>query len=141
VYVTLEELTVLDDHEEGFEPGDGDAEVALEQRVSVAGALVDERKLADRTPALAVLAEGEVSAPIEVFSSPVPDDVDVVHVAFEVIEVDRYRRFGLAESTFVDASEPLASFDLDVMLDADATYALAGAGAVGTVRVRVETLD
>ena len=144
VRVTLASITLLEDLEDGLQPGSGDSELVLEQRVFLDGVLVDERKLEDRTPMMWTMSAGETRTDVlTVFEGWVEESAATLTLELSLVEVDDYRRYVIAESLVFDHSAPLIEQSIDVPLEAssdDGVRVLEGAGASLTVVLSSHTL-
>jgi len=133
VRISLEEIELIDDLESNgltdFEhAGSPPAEIAVEVRVRFnpyvqqalgRDVLVHEALIEQRVPELFEQAEGTTAQPgYALFSGPVFDAMEQLHLSIEVLEVDLYRRFGLSELSFdLDPHDALASYSGAVPLN------------------------
>jgi hypothetical protein len=153
VFIRLSRLTLHDDLEKddlldfsqsGVPPAEVVAEYAIRYnpyvRDTVALDLVAaEQWLEDRTPAV-TLAEQDVprTAELELFAGPVFDAMDELELYLRLVEVDDYRRAGVAED-LTDASDLIFEETVAVAL-ANGSVILSHPRAEVELTVRVEQL-
>jgi hypothetical protein len=140
VRVQLASVTLHGDEEAGLAPGDGTSELVLEQRVLLQDDVVDERKLEDRTPEMWTMDAGEERADVlTIFEGLVNESESALTLELSLVEVDRYRRYGLEESLFSDKSDPL--LDASVVLPIEGgSVSIQGAGADVLLSIEVIAL-
>ena len=152
VSIRAAEITLKDDLEaEGLDftnQGTPPAELAFEVEVRYdpyvkqtfgKDVLVSDSKLTDRTPEIMLQKEGETTTPDwPIFEGPVFDDMNALRLDWELLEVDWYPRFSIAEWPF-DAHEALAAFHGPVPLE-DADLIIENDKVRVVMRVRVHSL-
>ena len=140
-FVTVDEITVIDDHEGFLEMPP--AEVAVDSKVFVdtgpGPVLIDERSVQNATAELVPILEGETGdASFSVYGGPLPEGPQTLGLRLSIVEVDNYKRFGIDEAPLFPTAE-LVGFEGSVELRNHAFF-VESASARARIVVRVEDM-